>query len=201
MNKSIRELASLVSELPGIGPRQARRIVQFLLGKSGAYREKLAKSIVDVGARVSQCNVCFRYDGSDASGVCEVCRDGERDLTLLMVVEKDADADAIESSGSYKGQYFILGGLIPMTERKNAPKARVKELEERLKKNGITEVILALSTTPEGDYTTQELMRTLTSHSPKTKTSLLGRGLSIGAEIEYADAETIRNAFRNRTNG
>jgi len=194
MSKSIRDLAALISEFPGIGPRQARRIVQFLLSKNPAYREKVAKMIVETGARSAQCVSCFRYDDIAKGGLCRICSDPERDQASLMVVEKDADIDSMEAAGVYRGRYFVLGGLIHMVEKKNAPKARVNELTERIAKNGITEVILALSTTPEGDYTAREITQMHTN----VKTSLLGRGLSIGAEIEYADSETLRNALKNR---
>ncbi len=85
-----------------------------------------------------------------------------------------------------------------MTERKNPPYVRIKELSEKIKKNGITEIILALSTTPEGDFTAHELMNRFKEEFPAIRSSLLGRGLSVGAEIEYADAETLRNALKNR---
>lgn len=118
-----------------------------------------------------------------------------------MVVEKDVDIEGVEASGAYKGKYFVLGGLMPLIPKKNAPTVRAKELEARIQKNGINEVIFALSTTPEGDYTARELTQIFKTlpRGESLKVSILGRGLSVGAEIEYADAETLRNALQNRT--
>ena len=194
------ELISLVSEFPGIGPRQARRIVQFLLTRNPSFIEKLANLMREVKKSTVQCAECFRYTDAAVGGVCRICADHDRDPKLLMVVEKDIDIEGIESASTYRGRYFVLGGLMPMTQRKNAPILRTKELMARIEKNAVEEVILALSTTPEGDYTAQELITTLRKPElPRAlKVSILGRGLSVGAEIEYADAETLRNALRNR---
>jgi recombination protein RecR len=199
MARPIQEFSSLISEFPGIGPRQARRIVQFLLTKTPAFREKLAEILRGIGATTEQCTSCFRYDDSGNGRTCSICANAERDSKVLMVVEKDADIENVEASHAYRGLYFVLGGLIPMTERKNASYVRSRELQERLKKNNIAEIILALSTTPEGDYTGRELMDLMKSVKSNLKISFLGRGLSVGAEIEYADSETLRNALKNRT--
>lgn len=199
MARPIQELSSLISEFPGIGPRQARRIVQFLLTKTPAFREKLSEILRAIGSTTEQCTSCFRYDDSGNGRTCSICANVERDSQVLMVVEKDADIENVEASHAYRGLYFVLGGLIPMTERKNASYVRSRELQEKIKKNGITEIILALSTTPEGDYTGRELMDLLRSIKSDLKISFLGRGLSVGAEIEYADSETLRNALKNRT--
>ena len=115
-----------------------------------------------------------------------------------MVVEKDVDIEGVEGSGAYHGKYFVLGGLMAMTERKHSRVLRNKELLMRVQKNGIQEIIFALSTTPEGDYTARELMKEMNTANPDIKTTLLGRGLSVGAEIEYADSETLRSALKNR---
>jgi recombination protein RecR len=194
----IQELALLLAELPGIGPRQARRIVQFFLSKNPAYREKFAAAVAGVGAGVSQCSLCFRYHDDGTKTLCRICADANRDTSLLMVVEKDVDIDGMEAAGAYKGLYFVLGNLIPMTERKNAPIVRTKEFISRVSKNAVSEIIFGLATTPEGDYTARELSKETNAKYPNIKTSLLGRGLSVGAEIEYADTETLRNALKNR---
>ncbi|MBX9765320.1 toprim domain-containing protein [Patescibacteria group bacterium] len=199
MAKPIQELSLLISEFPGIGPRQARRIVQFLLTKTPTYREKFSSVLSALGKETEQCVSCFRFDDSGNGRMCTICANGERDHHVLMVVEKDADIENIEHSRAYHGMYFVLGGHIPMTERKNPPYVRTKELEEKIRKNGIIEIILALSTTPEGDFTARELMNHYKELFPNVKCTLLGRGLSVGAEIEYADAETLRNALKNRT--
>lgn len=199
MPRAIQALTDLIAELPGVGPRAARRIVQYLLRVDQSYRDELARRIVALTAGVSQCAACFRYD-EITRGVCTICGSPGRDATTLMVVEKDVDVEGIEAAGIYRGQYFVLGALVPMTKQRRSITPRIPELLQTLKKrNGVTEVVLAFATTPEGDYTARELQRALAEAYPKLTTSFLGRGLSLGAEIEYADHETLRSAFQGRS--
>lgn len=197
-DRPITELTNLLAELPGLGPRQARRVVQFLLSKSDAYRNSLATKITLIGSTMKSCELCFRYSGLE-NGRCFICADAERNPEILMVVEHDVDIDAIESAHAYSGLYFVLGGLLSMTKQKRPAPVRKKELIERARSSEIREIIFALSTTPEGDYTANELMDALKSEAPQVTVTLLGRGLSAGAEIEYADSETLRNALKNRS--
>ena len=195
-NQSIEALTILVAEFPGIGPRQARRIVQFLLSKGDAYRDELARAITAAAASARQCKECFRFDDLNTAELCRICADASRE-SALMVVEKDVDIEGVEASGAYRGRYFVLGGLMSMTGKKGR-RIRDAELSARMERDGVREIIFALSATPEGDYTAHELMKTLNGRFPDMKTTLLGRGLSVGAEIEYADSETLRNALKNR---
>ncbi len=196
--RRISKLSDLVAEFPGIGPRQARRIVQFLLSKPDSYRSELARDIAGLGTAISQCALCLRYDELQNRKLCTHCADESRDTKTLMVVERDVDIDAVEGSGAYRGMYFVLGGLIPMArQKKNGTEPRISQLESRIQ-NGIRELIIALSTTPEGDYTAHELSAIVKAKHADMHITLLGRGLSIGAEIEYADSETLRNALQNR---
>ncbi len=198
--RPINELQDLLSDMPGIGPRQARRIIQFLLAKTPAYRELLLERIKAVGKQMSQCAQCFRYDTVSVDGACSLCSNGTRDHETLMVVERDIDIEAVESSGAYSGVYFVLGGLMSMTKTKRSGLSpRTKELGARIAHGDVREIIFALSTTPEGDYTATELAKELSTQNSSLKTTLLGRGLSVGAEIEYADAETLRSALKNRS--
>ncbi len=199
MSRTTEDLVNQIAEFPGIGPRQAKRIVQFLLFAGAPFREKLAKLIEKAGALAIPCVRCFKYDDRRDSGLCTLCSDTSRDVNVLMVVEKDIDIEGIENSGAYHGSYFVLGGLLTMTQRKNSRTIRSKELLAHIQKSPMQEVIFALSTTPEGDYTARELVKEIEGIKPEVKGTLLGRGLSVGAEIEYADAETLRSAFKNRT--
>lgn len=197
--KKIEHLTNLLARMPGIGPRQARRIVQFLIASDQSLRTELAGTIQNIRGAVHQCTSCFRFDEIPEGVLCAVCSDHERDSKTLMLVEKDVDLEAIENAGMYRGVYFVLGGLIPMArQRKSASSPRTKEFETRLAKNGTAEIVCAFSTTPEGDYTTREIVNLVRNKYPGIKTSILGRGLSLGAEIEYADQETLKNAFKNR---
>jgi recombination protein RecR len=201
MPRSIQELTDLIAELPGLGPRQARRIVQYLLRADASFKKKLADRIVTLTDGVSQCTSCFRFDET-AQKLCPLCADVGRDRSTLLVVEKDVDVEGIEAAGMYRGQYFVLGSLMPLTkQRRTSLSPRVSELAAGIKKRipQIKEVVLAFATTPEGDYTARELKRNLAEAYPDLKVSFLGRGLSLGAEIEYADHETLRSAFQGRS--
>ncbi|PIR85481.1 recombination protein RecR [Candidatus Kaiserbacteria bacterium CG10_big_fil_rev_8_21_14_0_10_45_20] len=201
MPRSLQKLVDLISELPGIGPRQARRVVQFLLRTDMAFKKRLAEAIVTMNENISQCSSCFRFDEVNAKGTCSLCANPNRDDAVLVVVEKDVDVDGVEAVHSYKGQYFVLGALMPLArQRKNVLSPRVNELIKRLKaQQHIQEVILAFSTTPEGDFTAKELKNKIQESFPTTKVTVLGRGLSLGAEIEYADQETLRSALQGRS--
>lgn len=193
----IHTLTELLARLPGLGPRQARRVVQYLLSRDQAYRDTLAKEIQALAARTAQCTRCYRFADATALGLCATCADGERDQSTLMVVEHDVDIDAIEASLTYSGQYFVLGGLMNMVKQRKEKVIRSKELIRRASSD-VTEVIFALATTPEGDFTAKEISTALSTSGYTGTISLLGRGLSIGAELEYADPETLRSALKNR---
>lgn len=198
MSRAVEELAELIAEMPGIGPRQARRIVQFLLRTEPSYKKKLTEHIENISDAVTQCAQCYRYD-EVRNKLCSLCADSSRDATQLMVVEKDVDVESIEHAGVFPGHYFVLGGLFSLArQRKNKIEPRTTALIKRLKGEDVKEVVLAFATTPEGDHTAQEVAKTIKDALPSIQVSQLGRGLSLGAEIEYADHETLKNAFRGR---
>jgi recombination protein RecR len=190
----IHELTELLAHLPGLGPRQARRVVQFLLSKDQSFRKKLAAMIESIRDGAVECTRCHRFDDQNASGLCSTCADGSRDASQLMVVEHDVDIDAVEASLTYHGYYFVLGGLMNLTKQRKDKVIRTAELKKRVGPE-VKEVIFALAATPEGDFTAKEITTQLSG----VKTSMLGRGLSIGAELEYADPETLRSALKNRS--
>jgi len=196
----IDKLAALFEKFPGIGPRQAGRFVQYLLKQNQSYRTALADSIKKLGAETAQCRQCFRWfavehQGSSLMNVCRICADARRDASMLFVVEKDADIENAEQSG-YKGLYFILGGTIPLASEEPQKFIRMAELLSRSKKSGLAEIILGLSATAEGDHTRLMLQEKLRDSG--IKISSLGRGLSTGSELEYADPDTIKQALGNR---
>ena len=197
---SIDKLSEIFSHFPGIGPRQARRFVYYLLSRNHGSTEELAKAIKDLKKEIVQCSECLRFFAkNDHQGkVCSVCSDTTRDNSQLMLVSRDVDFEAIEKSGSYKGYYFILGAALPILEKEPEKRIRINELKKFLaRKPEIKEVILGMNANSEGENTAdfiKENFRDL----PLTF-SILGRGLSTGAELEYADPETLRNALLHRT--
>ncbi|HVT75301.1 MAG TPA: toprim domain-containing protein [Candidatus Paceibacterota bacterium] len=201
----LNRLHDLFKQFPGIGPRQAKRFVYFLLATSDGYRSALAKEITELSDRVSVCTSCYRF--FDRKGVdthrCVVCRDDSRDRESLMIVAKDVDLDAIEKSKVYSGYYFVLGNTLSLVEKEPESKIRTKELAlvlEQRARAGLKEIILALSLNSEGENTREFVENYIAplvkAHS--LKVSILGRGLSTGTELEYSDAETIKNALIGR---
>ncbi len=204
----IDELATALARLPGIGPRQGKRFVFHLLSIPAAERTKLAELIANLGKNVRQCPECLRFYNGSSALVCNYCSDGRRDDSILMLVEKDQDLAAIERAGTYKGRYFVLGGVLTLTGKGGI---REKELLKRVEKHiknelsarggsdsGGKEIVLALSATSEGEHTADHIRLLLAPYRDLVKTSILGRGLATGSELEYSDAETLRAALSNR---
>lgn len=201
-------------KFPGIGPRQARRFVYFILSRPGSFVNELISLIKEARESSRECQSCHRiFDVHSVAQekLCSICTDTSRDHTLLMVVARDSDFESIEKSGAYKGLYFILGGTIPILDKEPERRVRMKALTDRVAAgmagganlaHDLKEIILSLSTTPEGENTADLVRHNIAGlqgfEATKIKISFLGRGLSTGAELEYADRETIKNAFFNR---
>src|SRR3989344_592306 len=212
------KLIELFKEFPGIGPRQAKRFVYFLLNRNPAYASDLAKLISEVRGTVHTCDTCFRFFPNTTSTTCSICSDSTRDKKSLMLVSNDVDFENIEKTKFYNGYYFILGGTIPILEKNPEKRIRQKELFEILPKKikeGLSEIIIALNYNPEGENTLsylKELLKPFTETdkpasafgrtelaSDRTKSakatagtvkiSTLGRGLSTGTELEYSDSD------------
>ncbi len=197
------KLIELFKEFPGIGPRQAKRFVYFLLNRNSSYAETLAKLMTDVRSTVHSCDTCFRFFPNTTHTTCLVCRDGTRDSKLLMIVSNDVDFENIEKTRFYSGYYFILGGTVPILEKNPEKRIRQNDLIKVIEKRtstGLNEIIMALNYNPEGENTLSYLTQILKPITDKNniKISTLGRGLSTGTELEYSDSDTIKNALKNR---
>jgi recombination protein RecR len=198
---SIEKLSAIFEKFPGIGPRQAGRFVQFLLRISQSSRIELARAIEGLNASVHQCTECMRHH-SGKKGKCSTCANPERDNELLSVVANDTDLLAMERSGTYRGHYFALGGTVSLVSEKMNT-LRLRELLTHVPKlvgKGLKEIILAFPANPEGDATSIRLREELAELAGKHSLVItsLGRGLSTGSEIEYADPDTIKNALDSR---
>lgn len=197
-------LSEKFKEFPGIGERQAKRFVYFLLHKNPQYVKMLGDSILAIKNQIKQCTSCYLFFQSKEAILCPTCANIETDKTTLLIVEKDADFESIKRSKTYKGMYFILGGLVPIVTKDTPNFVRTKELlntiEKRAKENTLKEVILGLSINPQGEHTDLYLRELVSNLKDKynLKISTLGRGLSTGTELEYSDSETIKNALMNR---
>lgn len=191
-------LTELFRSFPGIGPRQARRFVYFLLASTPTFRHDLSRQIETIGNDISQCTTCFRYfpQGRVESSVCRICNDAARDATLLMAVERDVDIESVERSGAFKGKYIVLGGVVPLASEEPEKHVRLRELVAAANRDNLKEIILGFSATTEGDHTRLTCEEWLKGVAERgVKISVLGRGLSTGSELEYADPETIKAAI------
>lgn len=192
----------MFASFPGIGPRQAKRFVYYLLYRNNGFSEDLVRAVKDLNKEIVQCSECMRYFACNGrtTRVCSICSDEHRDHSMLMVVPRDIDLEAVEKSGSYKGHYFVLGGSLPILEKEPEKKIRSKELGVRIKKslaNELKEIIIAMNANAEGENTADFIKENY--QGLPLIFSTLGRGLSTGAELEYADPETLKNAFLHRT--
>ncbi len=204
---SIQKLTEQFSEFPAIGSRQARRFVYYLLTRNPGYLNELADLIRDLKKNIHECVSCHQFFQQTVqhSQECEICRSPQRDNSLLMLVSRDVDLHNIEKTHTYNGKYFVLGGSVPILEKAPETRIRSKELlklvETRLSTDTLSEIIIAMNLTPEGENTgeyIESILKPITN--PKNvKISHLGKGISTGTEIEYSDSETIKNALKNRS--
>ena len=199
----IDKLAEIFKEFPGIGERQARRFVYFLMGRNGSYADNLSSLITDLKKEVAQCKECFRFFilGSKKEKLCDICANKNTDSSILMIVEKDSDLESVRKSRLYNGKYFILGGLVPVVEKNTKSRVRIEELKKKVSDNNeLKEIILAFSLSPQGDHTDSYVREQIKSIAEKQniKVSSLGKGLSTGTELEYSDNDTLKNALKNR---
>jgi recombination protein RecR len=192
-------------DFPGVGARQARRFAFHMLTLNPRDIEEIAGLILTLQATVAECISCHRFfsrNGGTANE-CSICSDHNRDRTKLMIVERDSDIVAIERSNVYDGLYFVLGGTIPLLQSKEHNGLRsgaLKAIVESRVTQELSEIILAFAVNPDGENTSRYVESFLKDYieNHKIKVSQLGRGLSTGSELEYADPETIKNALINR---
>lgn len=199
------KLIAYFENFPGIGARQARRFAFHILTLPPPEVSELSSLISNIQSSVTECASCRRFFAKNAgqTDVCDICNDPSRDKAKLLVVERDTDIRSIERSGVYSGLYFVLGGTVSLLQSNENNKLRgggLKRVVEARLPDGLTEVILGFSVNPDGENTgrfVESIIREIPS-SESIKISHLGRGLSTGSELEYADPETLKNALQNR---
>lgn len=190
--KAFQSLIAHFSALPSVGPKMAERIVLYLFKQDADKLQHFAESLEQL-PRLKSCTRCFHIAESE---LCSVCADTRRDTTVLCVVEEPLDVIALERIGIYSGLYHVLGGLLESGKNDNSSNLRITELLERVENDGIREVILATNPTTEGDLTALYLKKKL--EASEVKITRIGRGLSTGGDIEYADELTLSAALTNR---
>jgi recombination protein RecR len=189
-------LDSLIEELstlPGIGRKSASRLAFHMLETRSERIESLVAAMRDVRDRVRFCSLC---GGISDAEVCSICSDENRDRTLICVVEHPRDVISIEGTGQYRGLFHVTGGLIAPLDGIGPEDLRLDELRERHQREDISEIILALSPTIEGDATALYILRAL--EGTGIRITRIAHGLPVGADLEYADAATIARSLEGR---
>jgi recombination protein RecR len=189
LENAVNEFASL----PGIGRKTAFRLVMNLLKRDSEEVKSFGESIIRLHREIHYCNVCHSISDSE---ICTICSDEKRDRSIICVVENIQDVMAIENTRQYKGVYHVLGGIISPVDGIGPADLKINSLEEKVKAGGISEIVLALSTTMEGDTTNFYLSKRLNKYGVFLTT--LARGVAIGDELEYTDEITLGRAINNR---
>jgi len=190
--KEIEDLIKIISKLPGLGPKSAKRIVLKLIKNREELIKPLTNTLAQVYKNVIRCNTCGNLKSSNSNCVCLT-----KKYDQICVVENIADMWVIESTGIYKGHYHILGGTLPSFESKNTGNGLlIDSLINRVKKNSVKEVILATSASIEGETTSHYISDSL--KDTKVKITRLAKGVPVGGEIEFLDDGTLFSAFKNR---
>lgn len=190
----LEKAVSEFSKLPGIGRKTALRLVLHLLRQSNSDVEQFASAIAKVKQEVKYCRVCHNISDDD---VCPICSDPRRDTSLICVVENIQDVMAVENTQQFRGLYHVLGGIISPMDGIGPDQLEIQSLVQRVEQGGVSEVILALSSTMEGDTTNFYISRKLAPL--EVKLSVIARGISVGDELEYTDEVTLGRSIVNRT--
>ncbi len=190
LEKAVGEFA----KLPGIGRKTALRLVLYLLRQDADEVMKFADAVSTLKRDVKYCRVCHNISDDD---VCPICSDHRRDASLICVVENIQDVMAVENTQQFNGLYHVLGGIISPMDGIGPGDLEIDSLVERVRDGGISEIILALSSTMEGDTTNFYIFRKLAPFN--VKVSVIARGISVGDELEYTDEVTLGRSIVNRT--
>jgi len=189
----IERLIQLLAKLPGLGPRSARRAALHMMKKREALMEPLAAALSEAALKIRPCSICGNLDVSDP---CTVCRDPKRGDSVICVVETVGDLWALERAGAFAGKYHVLGGVLSALDGVGPDDLNLASLAERAASGAVSEVILALNATVDGQ-TTAHVIADRLAHTGVSITSL-ARGVPVGGELDYLDDGTLTAAFRSR---
>lgn len=191
----IQNLVDSLSRLPGIGPKTASRLAFYLLRAPDDLSRDLAEALQSIKVNIIYCPTCFNIT-SVGMVECEICSSPERDSSVLCVVEEPLDVLALERTSGFKGRYHVLGGVLSPIEGVGPEDLKIRELLERLQAENIQEVIIATNPSMEGDATAMYLRQRIQSFG--IRVTRLARGLPVGGDLEYADANTLLRALDGR---
>lgn len=190
---SIQHALEEIERMPGIGPKSAQRILNWLLTSDEETARRLAEAIVDVKSAIHLCPRCHNYAEGE---VCAVCADSQRDKSSVCVVAEPRDVEAIERTGSYAGLYHVLGGVINPMEGTMPDDLHISDLMARLGGEPVSEVLIATNPDVEGETTASYLARIIKPLG--IRVTRLASGLPVGGELEYADEVTLGRAIESR---
>ena len=193
-SKLLEKAVAEFSKLPGIGRKTSLRLVLDMLRRPEEEVSAFANALTDMRSNIKYCQVCHNISDTD---ICTICADRQRDASTICVVENIRDVMAVEHTQQYRGLYHVLGGIISPMDGIGPSDIEVYSLVERVAKGGVKEVILALSSTMEGDTTNFYISRKLSGYD--VVVSVIARGISVGDELEYTDEVTLGRALLNRT--
>ncbi len=190
---SLERLVTNLSKLPGIGNKTAARLALYLFRAPREYTEALAASILEVKQHIGFCSKCFNLTDEDT---CQICKDPNRDGSILCVVEEVGDLLALEKAGAFKGRYHVLQGVLAPLDGIGPENLRIKELLGRLRQEPIKEVILAINPSTEGEATATYVAGLLRKHG--VSVSQIAQGIPMGGDLKYTDAVTLKRAMEGR---
>ena len=190
---AVQALIDELGKLPGIGPRSAQRLALHIIKSDGEDVSRLARAIEDAKAKVRFCERCFNLSDGE---LCSICSDAKRSSEIICVVEDSRDIAALERTGEFRGRYHVLLGLIDPLQGVNPQQLKIRELLNRLKPEGIQEVVMCVSNNTEGEVTAMYISKLLSNLD--VVVTKLASGLPVGGDIEFADEVTLGRAFGNR---
>jgi len=191
--KTLNKLIEELSKMPGIGPKSAQRIAFYILGSSKEEAKALSQAILDLKEKITYCSICNNITEEDP---CEICSNSQRDHFIICVVEEPKDVLAFEKSRSYNGVYHVLLGALSPLEGIGPDELKIKELMERLKKEKVSEVILATNPNTNGEMTAMYLAKIMKPLG--IKVTRIAHGIPVGGSIEYVDEETLAKSLEGR---
>jgi recombination protein RecR len=189
-----RLIASL-TRLPGLGEKSATRLALHFLRSSEEEIQELARNLVQVKEKIRTCSICFNWTDSDP---CPLCLHPGRKADLLCVVEGPGDLLALEKSGGFKGKYHVLQGTLSPIDGIGPRELRIRELLDRLEKESISEVVLALNPTTEGEATISYLSEQIKARRPQARLTRIAYGIPMGGDLKYMDNYTIKMSIESR---
>ena len=191
--KSIEKTIEEFSKLPGIGQKSAQRLTFYLLRKKNEDVEQFGETVQKLKTGLKYCQNCQNMTTEE---LCGICKNTERDPSIICVVEEMLDLIALEQANNFKGHYHVLHGVISPVDGVGPDELKIAELIERVKKGGVKEIILALNPSLEGEATAAYILRYIKPYN--IKITRIARGIPVGGDLEYADSQTLKKAFEGR---